>query len=73
MKTVGKNLENMKTEFSFREFRTGFVGKSSGITKKYFLNWIFVAELPYYIKTLREKVNNDVFVEHWAIPWLLLC
>ena len=46
MKTVGKNLENMKTEFSFPEFRTGFVGKSNDITKKYFLNWIFVAELP---------------------------
>ena len=66
-------LKTWKQNLVFGNFALNFVGKSSGITKKYFLNWIFVAELPYYIKTLKEKVNNDVFAEHWAIPWLLLC
>ena len=34
--------------------------------KKCFLNWIFVGELLYYMKRLRDKVNNDIFAKY---PW----
>ena len=70
LKTVGKNK---KKRIEFWVFPTGFVGKSSDITKKYFLNQILTAALLYCMKTLQDKVNNDVFVKHWAVPYLLLC
>ena len=35
--------------------------KTSDVTKKYFLNWVLVAALLYFMKRLRDKVNNDVF------------
>ena len=38
--------------------------RSGGVTKKYFLNWILVAELLYFMKRLRDKVNNDVFEKY---------
>ena len=32
-------------------------------TKKSFLNWILVAEILHNMKSLRDKVSNDVFVK----------
>ena len=25
------------------------------------------------MKKLRDKVNNDIFLKHWAVPCFLLC
>ena len=33
--------------------------RPSDVIKKYFLNWILVAELLFFMKRLRDKVNND--------------
>ena len=40
--------------------------RPSDVTKKYFLNWILVAELLRFMKRFREKIkNDDVFVKYW--------
>ena len=33
--------------------------RPSDATKEYFLNWMLVAELLYFMKRFRDKVNND--------------
>ena len=39
--------------------------RPSDVTKKYFLNWILVAELLCFKKRFRDKVNHyDVFAKY---------
>ena len=39
--------------------------RPSDVTKKYFLKWILVAELLWFMRRFRDKVNNDdVFVKY---------
>ena len=39
--------------------------RQSDATKKYFLNWILVAELLYLVKKFRDKVkNDDIFAKY---------
>ena len=39
--------------------------RPSDITKKYFLNWILVAELLLFMKRFKDKVNSDdIFVKY---------
>ena len=39
--------------------------RPSDVTKKYFVNWILVAELLCFMERFRDKVNNDdVFAKY---------
>ena len=39
--------------------------RPSDVTKKYFLKWIFVAEILCFMRKFRDKVNNyDVFAKY---------